>query len=212
MTNLEQSQCAECREHYSRPEGHKGDVCPECLEHFDDEAEMRRVEEEEAQRSLEAEAESQIAAEVQSWMETESLAVRLGKVGVSLPDLLPQLPDVVCLCGSMRFFDEIQQAAQEETLRGRIVVMPHVISCTEEEKTKLDKLHLQKIETAQVVRIVNVGGYIGKSTMRELAYSVFLGKKVVFNDVRAGEDFMQRNTHALGQAIADFVKETLKGA
>jgi hypothetical protein len=41
-----------------------------------------------------------------------------------------------------------------------------------------DVLHLWKIEQADVVRIFNVGGYIGESTARELAYAQRLGKRI----------------------------------
>jgi len=39
-----------------------------------------------------------------------------------------------------------------------------------QEKIALDILHLHKIDEADLVRILNVGGYIGHSTRRELEY------------------------------------------
>jgi len=47
-------------------------------------------------------------------------------------------------------------------------------------KAMLDDLHLRKIDLADEVLILNVGGYIGESTARELKYAQRLGKKVRF--------------------------------
>jgi hypothetical protein len=54
------------------------------------------------------------------------------------------------------------------------------LGITEEQAIKLDILHLFKIEQAQVIRILNVGGYIGPSTRRELEYARRLGKRIEF--------------------------------
>lgn len=44
----------------------------------------------------------------------------------------------------------------------------------------LDELHRHKIDLADDVFIVNVDGYIGPSTARELAYAERQGKKIRF--------------------------------
>lgn len=98
-------------------------------------------------------------------------------------------PVVVCLCGSTRFSEAYQQANLHETLAGRIVL---TIGCDmksdsalfenktpaelETIKRDLDKLHLSKIDLADEVLILNVGGYVGDSTRREIAYAKLNGK------------------------------------
>lgn len=54
--------------------------------------------------------------------------------------------------------------------------------CTPEQKKELDILHLRKIDLADEVLILNVGGYIGESTRRELAYAEQQNKKIRFLD------------------------------
>ncbi|HEY0755675.1 MAG TPA: hypothetical protein VGD98_17085 [Ktedonobacteraceae bacterium] len=49
-----------------------------------------------------------------------------------------------------------------------------------EKKQELDLLHLSKIEEADLVRILNVEGYIGERTQRELEYAQRLGKMILF--------------------------------
>ncbi len=89
-------------------------------------------------------------------------------------------PTVVCLCGSTRFYDEFLKANYEETMAGRIVLSVgfsplkehrQESGCTPEQKTKLDELHKRKIDLADEVLILNVGGYIGESTRSELDYA-----------------------------------------
>ena len=42
----------------------------------------------------------------------------------------------------------------------------------------LDDMHLRKIDLADEIFVINVGGYIGESTRREIAYAEKTGKKV----------------------------------
>lgn len=102
--------------------------------------------------------------------------------------LIGQKP-IVCLCGSTRFSQAFHEANLRETLEGRIVLS---IGCdfksdtdlllagelTPEDKGRLDELHLHKIDLADEVLILNVGGYTGQSTRREIAYAQELGKPI----------------------------------
>lgn len=105
----------------------------------------------------------------------------------------PNFPIIVCLCGSTRFSEAFQQANVRETLAGRIVLTIGCDMRSDEElfaqrsaeelaeiKAQLDELHLRKIDLADEVLILNVGGYIGKSTQRELHYALTNGKRIRF--------------------------------
>ncbi len=100
-------------------------------------------------------------------------------------------PVIVCLCGSTRFSKAFQDAQLSETLRGKIVL---TIGCNmrtdtelfgelpqdelERIKSELDELHLRKIDLADDVFILNVGGYTGESTKCEIQYAVDHGKNI----------------------------------
>ena len=45
-------------------------------------------------------------------------------------------------------------------------------------KVMLDDMHLRKIDLADEIFVINVGGYIGESTRREITYAEKTGKKV----------------------------------
>lgn len=100
-------------------------------------------------------------------------------------------PIIVCLCGSAKFKDAFTKAQLEETLAGKIVLTMGCnlksdteifgsLSWQELQKVKLnlDHLHFRKIEMADEVLVLNVGGYIGLSTCDELWYAHTLNKKI----------------------------------
>ena len=96
-------------------------------------------------------------------------------------------PAVVCLCGSSRFAGAFRGAELAETLAGRIVLSigchwhsDEALGLTDQHKADLDELHLRKIDLADQVLILNVDGYIGESTSRELAYAQAHGKHIRF--------------------------------
>jgi hypothetical protein len=93
-------------------------------------------------------------------------------------------PTIVCLCGSTRFYDVFSELNLEETLAGKIVLSIASDRQTEQSvfdamneteleqaKQKLEKLHFQKIDLADEILVVNVGGYVGESTTREINYA-----------------------------------------
>lgn len=93
-------------------------------------------------------------------------------------------PTIVCLCGSTRFVDAFMEADGRETDDGKIVLsvgrFKPVYGWDAEKKAKLDELHLRKIDLADEVLILNVGGYIGESTRRKMEYARAGGKCVRF--------------------------------
>lgn len=97
-------------------------------------------------------------------------------------------PEIVCICGSTRFVEEMRAANRDLTFAGVIVVAPGVFRhaedqlITDEQKTALDALHLRKIDLADWVLVVNPGGYIGESTSSEIAYARAAGKPISFTD------------------------------
>jgi hypothetical protein len=96
-------------------------------------------------------------------------------------------PLIYCLCGSTcRAEDAFKSEQLRLTLDYQIVLTIGAntkdthLSISEEQKNQLDLLHLYKIELADIVRFLNVGGYIGASTRRELEYARRLNKRIEF--------------------------------
>jgi hypothetical protein len=97
-------------------------------------------------------------------------------------------PQVVCLCGSTRFMDAFNEVGWQKTLDGEIVLSVGVSKylpddhggewCGPEVAAALDELHKRKIDLADYVYVLNVGGYIGNSTRSEIEYAKTLGKRV----------------------------------
>jgi hypothetical protein len=97
---------------------------------------------------------------------------------------VPDRPEIVCICGSMRFVDEMRTVNRDLTFAGVIVVAPGETGevVTDEQKAVLDALHLRKIDLADRVLVVNPGGYVGESTRREIVYARAAGKPISFTD------------------------------
>lgn len=97
-------------------------------------------------------------------------------------------PIIVCLCGSTKFKQEFIDVNFRETMVGKIVLSVgcflhsdgEIYTPTPEEKKLLDELHMRKIDLADEVLILNVGGYIGESTQNELNYAIKHGKVIRF--------------------------------
>lgn len=127
------------------------------------------------------------------------------KVWTGDEQVMSKKPTIVCLCGSTRFSEVFAKAQLEETLAGKIVL---TIGCniqsddqifghmSEEEraaiKAKLDELHLRKIDLANEVLVLNVGGYIGESTANEIKYARSLGKELRWLERKCGHYFAGR--------------------
>ena len=94
---------------------------------------------------------------------------------------------VITLCGSTRFKDEFLEAQKRLTLEGNVVITVGLfghsgddVVWTEGVKDMLDRQHLAKIDLADEIFVINVGGYIGDSTRREIAYAEFKGKTISY--------------------------------
>jgi hypothetical protein len=94
---------------------------------------------------------------------------------------------VITLCGSTRFKEEFLEAQKRLTLEGNIVISVGLfghsgddVVWTEGVKDMLDRQHLAKIDLADEIYVINVGGYIGDSTRREIAYAEFKGKTIKY--------------------------------
>ena len=92
---------------------------------------------------------------------------------------------VVTLCGSTRFKEQYMEIQKQLTLEGCIVISVGLFGHSGDEevwkpgtKEMLDDMHLRKIDMADEIFVINVGGYIGESTKREIAYAEEKGKKV----------------------------------
>lgn len=98
-------------------------------------------------------------------------------------------PPIVVLCGSTRFKDAWYEEGRRLTHDGAIVLSVGDLDTSEANrhlnvaidddlKDRLDVLHKRKIDLADSVLVLNVGGYIGSSTRSEIEYAEKAGKPV----------------------------------
>jgi len=101
---------------------------------------------------------------------------------------------VITLCGSTRFKYAFLETQKRLTLDGNIVISvglfghsgdsevweDMVEGTLTETKKMLDDMHKQKIDMADEIFVINVGGYIGESTRSEIEYARRLGKRICY--------------------------------
>ena len=94
---------------------------------------------------------------------------------------------VITLCGSTRFKEQFLEAQKRLTLEGNIVISVGLFGhsgdaevWTEGMKEMLDDMHKRKIDMADGIFVINVGGYIGSSSRSEIEYALRNGKTVTY--------------------------------
>ena len=99
---------------------------------------------------------------------------------------------VVTLCGITRFKDQFMEVQKRLTLEGNIVISVGLFGHSGDSevwenmdegtltrtKEMLDEMHKAKIDMADSIFVINVGGYIGSSTRSEIDYAIAHGKEV----------------------------------
>lgn len=101
---------------------------------------------------------------------------------------------VITLCGSTRFKEAFMEQQKRLTLEGNIIISVGLFGHSGDSevwedmdegtltKTKemLDDMHKRKIDMADEIFVINVGGYIGSSTRSEIEYAIATGKPVKY--------------------------------
>lgn len=95
-------------------------------------------------------------------------------------------PKIITLCGSVRFTHAYQLQQLQLSLRGWIVLTVGIdvkkadafLGMTEDDKKRLDELHLRKIDLSDAIMVLNVDGYVGQSTEDEIVYALQHEKRI----------------------------------
>ena len=90
---------------------------------------------------------------------------------------------VVTICGSMRYSKEMIKIAEKlELLNGYAVV--HCIYNIDFKKYEGTdaSIHRKKIDLSDAIYVVNIDGYIGSSTQKEIEYATKLGKEIIYHE------------------------------
>lgn len=125
--------------------------------------------------------------------------------------------NVITLCGSTRFKKEFLELQEKLTLEGNIVISVGVfghadnIDINATTKAMLDDIHKQKIDMADEIFVIDVDGYIGKSTRSEIEYAKAQKKKVVYLIhplIGKVICFRRENTHHIIKEVIEFDEDT----
>lgn len=84
--------------------------------------------------------------------------------------------EVVTICGSMRFENEMKRIAFILEAKHNMTVLQCVynedmLDITEEEIDTLNRSHFKKIEMSDAIYVVNIDRYIGEQVKKEIAFA-----------------------------------------
>jgi uncharacterized protein YkuJ len=91
---------------------------------------------------------------------------------------------VITLCGSTKFKDQFEQTNAFLTLQGNIVIsvaffeQSEGFEITKEQAELLGNIHFRKIDISDEIFVIDVDGYIGDSTRKEIEYAGMKGKTI----------------------------------
>lgn len=94
---------------------------------------------------------------------------------------------IITVCGSLKFYKEMMEITEKVELQGNCMLTPIYNPAkaskddfTEEESLMLDKMHKERIKLADAILVVNVDGYIGSSTQKEIEFAKSLNKEIMY--------------------------------
>jgi len=94
---------------------------------------------------------------------------------------------VVTICGSMRYSKEMMKISERLELEKGYAVIQCVYNIDGKtyegiDHEILDKIHRKKIDISDAIYVVNIDGYIGNSTKKEIEYALSKGKQVLYHE------------------------------
>lgn len=92
---------------------------------------------------------------------------------------------VITVCGSLKFQNEIMEVAEKFNKTGVCVLTPvypynKELKLSDIDIDNMKKAHLKRIELADSIFVVNVNGYVGESTKKEIEFAKEKGKEIIY--------------------------------
>lgn len=121
--------------------------------------------------------------------------------------------NIITLCGSSKFKDEFLKVQKELSLKGYLVLSLGLFGHSGDDeawakKDLLDQIHKQKIDKSFAIFVIDVDGYVGKSTKSEIEYAINQGKTVYFyshDDLEAVQE-IKNGGYRIGPNDLDLMK------
>ena len=93
----------------------------------------------------------------------------------------------VTICGSMKYQNEMIKIARNLETKFGYCVLQCVYdfggeNINKQEKDKIAKAHMKKIALSDYIYVVNIDGYIGESTQKEIDYAIKHDKEVFYHE------------------------------
>lgn len=124
---------------------------------------------------------------------------------------------VITLCGSTKFKNQFEQMNALLTLQGNIVIslaffeQSDGFERAQEQAELLGDLHFRKIDLSDEIFVIDVGGYIGNSTRKEIEYAEKNGKVIRYYSSYGEVPYKHQQMELWEQALK-IIARTIKPA
>lgn len=102
------------------------------------------------------------------------------------PLFTEEIMKTVTMCGSMKFEKEMQRIAYLLETKHAFNVLQCVynmdnLDISEQERAALANAHIRKIELSDAIYVMDIQGYVGSQTLKEIEFAKSKGKEVIFH-------------------------------
>ena len=94
---------------------------------------------------------------------------------------------IVTICGSIRYSKEMIKISKKLELDYNYAVIQCVYNGSTQKYNETDinnltRIHRKKIDISDAIYVVNIDGYIGDGTRKEIEYALIKGKEILYHE------------------------------
>lgn len=111
----------------------------------------------------------------------------------------PKTNKIITLCGSTKFFETFDDVMLKLCLAGWIIFTigthrfsDHDLPEVKDKKDMLDEMHKRKIDMSSCILVIDVDGYVGKSTRSEIRHAIDTNKYVYYYSRNQLQDLLEK--------------------
>lgn len=92
---------------------------------------------------------------------------------------------IITICGSMKYQKEMMKIAEEYTKKGNCILTPiyptkNISEYSKDDIKTMKVMHLERIKLSDAILVLNMDGYIGDSTKKEIEFAKSLKKEIIY--------------------------------
>lgn len=93
---------------------------------------------------------------------------------------------IITVCGSLKFKQQTTEITEKLAFAGNCMITPielsnpDITTYTKQQILTLKSMHKEKIKISDAILVIDINGYIGDSTKKEIEYAQSLNKEIIY--------------------------------